>query len=423
MKDTETDKMLSDLIRDTLDNYEENYILGSWEGFVRVRRRRRKLAFWFTVTGVAASILLGWLGYRLFYSDLTIYRNDNLPEKITSLEIPVGKEIIVPGRDYSKSGNLQKTTLQPLPLSENKLQHKVTGSGTIIAELKSTEVADQAPSSLNELSDAKTKLPPDENKKNSSDSLRRYDTLNISYAEKSERNARHFPSDSSGSRSVEVQKSVDDNYFADNTKTSKIRFGVNLAPGVTSTATSSSFAYSGGISAEYMVTRSFKISTGLQVERQSVVNEANDSPSWIPAGKTQADLVDLDLPLNITWKFLNRKTSSYYLAGGVSSVVYLSQRYTTTTYIQKMVKSVEIMDGMPAVNYQIENVSNTIEEKEQAFSAFDLAGRINIIFGFEQQLKTNLFLHIEPYLKIPVSEQAAHNLHFTTSGITCKVSF
>ncbi len=45
MKNSETDRDFLDLVKKTLDNYEEQYILGSWENFVKARRRRRKVIF------------------------------------------------------------------------------------------------------------------------------------------------------------------------------------------------------------------------------------------------------------------------------------------------------------------------------------------------------------------------------------------
>ena len=171
------------------------------------------------------------------------------------------------------------------------------------------------------------------------------------------------------------------------------------------------------------MSRRLLISTGLQIEHQDVINKSSDNPAWIPPEKTQAELVDLDLPLNITWKFLIRKSTCYYLSSGISSVIYLSEKYTSTSYSQKIVQTVEMDGGVPNVTYQLENVKTTEQKTEAPFNTFDFAGRINIMLGFEQHLSSRLFLHLEPYIKIPVSQLATENLRFTTRGITCKISF
>ena len=86
----------------------------------------------------------------------------------------------------------------------------------------------------------------------------------------------------------------------------------------------------------------FRLSTGLQFEHLSVVNSEPSYDPSVPQGETKAELVDLDIPLNITWKFLVRKSTSYYISGGISSVVYLSEKYANTSYSQQMVEVVEV---------------------------------------------------------------------------------
>ena len=92
MKNSETDRELNDLIKGTLDNYEEQYILGSWENFVRIRKRRKKLILWFSCTGIAASLLIGWLGFRFILPGSFSSSADRQQQNISNLEIPVGKE-------------------------------------------------------------------------------------------------------------------------------------------------------------------------------------------------------------------------------------------------------------------------------------------------------------------------------------------
>jgi len=153
-----------------------------------------------------------------------------------------------------------------------------------------------------------------------------------------------------------------------------------------------------------------------------VNTDPSDDPS-LPEGETKATLVDLDIPLNITWKFLVRKSTSYYVSGGISSVVYLSEKYANTSYSQQMVAVVEVNDYKPSITYQKENVKTTEQTTEDPLSTFDFASRVNIIFGYEQHLSSKLFLHVEPYLKIPISDLATQNIKYTTGGITCKISF
>jgi len=428
MKNTETDRELNDLIKGTLDNYEEQYILGSWENFVRLRKRRKKLILWFTGTGIAASLLLGWLGFRFILPGSLSSNLDWQQQNASNLEIPLVKDTLK-----------EHKIIRPVPaIREESIKSKESipymSPESLVESQSINQTKMELPDSLNILiasefnnsgSDSDTYLSGKRPDYHLQDTAKK--VLSVSGAAEGENSVSEaHRSDTVGNKSAYRStdlKTTPENIPADNNRSQKFRFGVNISPGVTSTSTASSFNYSGGVNADYELSRRLRLSSGLQVEHQNVINESSDNPAWIPSGQTQADLVDIDLPLNLTWKFLIRKSACYYLAGGISSVIYLSENYTSTSYTQKMVGTVEMNDGVPNVAYQLENVKSVEQEAEAPLSTFDFAGRINIIFGFEQHLSSRVFLHFEPYIKIPVSQLATQNLRFTTSGITCKISF
>ncbi len=429
MKNSETDREFVDLIKSTLDNYEEPYILGSWENFARSKKRRRRHIIWFSSTGIAASLLIGWLGFRFILPGFFSSDTDHPLQRISNLEISTAED--TPGEqplirqdpaiaaDHNGTqGLLHDQALQSTP----ELRHKNQVREEIIYpdHIPGNAGVDTSGSRYDSypLPENVASHLPDTVSNNS-------ESRDITSDRQSLISEQHRSDSSEGKPSYRQDDVtiIPDNDPADKKRSQKFRFGFNIAPGVTSTNTNSSFNYSGGINADFDLSRSFRLSTGLQVEHHTVINESSDNPAWIPPGQNQAELVDLDLPLNLTWKFLIRKSTCYYLSGGISSVLYLSENYTSTSYTQKMVQTVEMSDGMATVNYQLENVKTTEQTTEAPLSTFDFAGRINIIFGFEQHLSSRLFLHLEPYIKIPVSELASRNLSYTTSGITCKISF
>ena len=93
MKKSETDREIIDLIKDTLESYEEQYILGSWENFIRRRKRRKKLILWFSGAGIAASLLIGWLGFRFILSGSFSGNADQQQQSQSNLQIPVEKDL------------------------------------------------------------------------------------------------------------------------------------------------------------------------------------------------------------------------------------------------------------------------------------------------------------------------------------------
>jgi len=392
MKNSETEREVINLIVSTLEKHEEHYILGSWENFARTRARRRRFYLWFSITGLAASIMIGWMGYRMFFPGhvaTTISVQTTLtPEQGIKREsrhdestgnIPAtGDAVKIKQFEAEPAGNVNNKQFENTP-PERVYISSIAGTEYHHIILTNTDIIDIPPSADNIISAG-----------------------NVSPGK------------------LIAEEDVSDNPVA---RSKKVRFGVNVSPGVTSTTTASSFNYAGGVNAEIEIARNLRLSTGLQIEHQSAVTMATDNPSWIPAGQSQAILTDLDLPVNITWKFKSGKSSGYYITSGLSSVAYLSEKYISTSYTQKVVETMSSVGGTPSVSYQIENVKNTSQRTEQPLNSINLAGRVNIIFGFEQHLSSKLFIHIEPFLKIPVTGQASENLRFTTSGVACKISF
>jgi hypothetical protein len=411
MKKSETDRDFLDLVKNTLDNYEEQYILGSWENFVKTRKRRRRAIFWRIGAGIAASLLIGWLGFRLIPSDPFSHSGDknHASREYPNLVIPEVKDSLSKSsvisrevRDHAPQSLSVKRGINEASDNEADNQNKSETSIAFHAEPYSEAVA-----------------PVSRDAQYIPDTLKAEVSLN-------QNNSLTGHSDSSGYKPLYKQTDPQisiENDITDRPGEQRFRFGVNISPGVASTATASAFNYSGGVNADYALHPAFRLSTGLQFEHLSVVNtDPSDDPS-LPEGESKATLVDLDIPLNITWKFLVRKSTSYYVSGGISSVVYLSEKYANTSYSQEMVAMVEVNDYKPSITYQKENVKTTQQTTEDPLSTFDFASRVNIIFGYEQHLSSKLFLHVEPYLKIPISDLATQNIKYTTGGITCKISF
>jgi hypothetical protein len=421
MKNMETEKEIVDLIVKTLGEGEEQYILGSWENFAKKRKEKRRMIFWFSGTGIAAGLLVGWLGFRLvftgsFAGNADSVRQDQMVSKVEPLVITkepaiqsekriaeISKNNVVSQNYNGKAVIYQASSDMPGKKSEADQELIVYPSDSTVPT-QEIRMADPKADS------ARSGLPLSGNlaDRGKTDTInKRSDTL------------RFMPLYSQ----TGVYTIKDEDNQPDKIRPHKFRIGVNIAPGVTTTNTTSSFNYSGGVNADYELSGRFRISTGVQVEHQNVKSEGTAASSWMPAEKSQAMLVDLDIPLNIAWKFLIKKSTCYYVSGGISSIAYLSEKYTETSYSQKVVQVVNMKGGEPNVTYQVETVAKTDQQTNPPLSQFDFAGRINIIFGYEQHLSSKLFLHIEPYLKIPVSDLAAQDLRFTMSGITCKISF
>jgi hypothetical protein len=429
MKNSETDREWVDLIRATLDNYEEDYLPGSWENFVLKQRKRRKILLWRFGIGFAASLMLGWFGVKVYFPaerHSPIVRTYQ-PARSNQLSVKTHT-------DDSSQSNSNASKLHP-NRDANVFKYVV---GVPTPDKTTANI--RAESSIAQ--DERTSII---NKKTSSDQTK--DTNNPAYSFKDtlaiSKIANEPMPDTLKTGSVATnavkentpEKAPPANLLLDSLNTGqtiaatptkrKVKFGVNFSTGVNSTQTNHSFGLSGGINTDIPLTSSFLFSTGLQIEHQKVINGNSNNQSSVASAtpQTTADMVNLDLPLNITWKFLSRPSTSYYLSGGVSTLAYLSEKYESTTHTQQFTEARTMLAGAENLSYQVVDSKSTSQTSVTPFHTIDFAGKVNIIFGLEQRLSPKLYLHVEPYLKIPVSGLGTYNLKYTTSGIGCKISF
>jgi hypothetical protein len=205
----------------------------------------------------------------------------------------------------------------------------------------------------------------------------------------------------------------------------KVRFGLNFSPGFNASQSASSVNYMGGVSADIPLSSKFQLSTGVQVENQSIVKEYHGivASSTVPQNQIKTELINLDVPVNITWLFVAEKSHAYYVSAGLSSLVYLKQENRNTTYSQDLIPVSSMLNGQEVKSYSVVDHVSVTQNTVAPTQTFDFAGKLNLMVGFEKKLTNRFYIHIEPYTKIPTSGQSAGSLNYTTSGINFKVSF
>lgn len=403
--DTE-DRELTGKIKETLSQHEEEYIPGAWESFAGKQKRRKKIIYFRYASALAASLILGWI---IFGPDRMLVQKEGLtsPDKpLLSTSESVDTEL-----KNSPAVNQEKIKV---------IDKKVVRSHT--KNLQAALIPDKLPETTGETD------------RDSADSIKGIADVEekLSIQEKNvinEPDQKEIKTGDTGKREPVNSKpvlSASNEEISENIKEErKVRFGVSFAPGVNATSSASSFNYSGGVNLDIALTPNIGISTGIQVEHQNVVSKSSVYNNAVPSDTKRAELVNLDIPVNITWNFHSGKSGSYYVSGGISSVAYLSEKYTTTTYRQELREFAATVGAGPEGDkiYKLEQVEATSTRSVAKPDNLDIAGRINLSIGFKREITPGLSLHIEPYLKIPVTGLATEKLRFTTSGVTCKISF
>jgi hypothetical protein len=412
MKNNKTESEIFDQIKQSLENYEEAYIPGSWEGFVQKKRIRQRKLFLRIASGIAACLLLGFVGINLVHFE----KRANLK---STAEQTAGRIRIAPDVETKSSKKTEPSVVSPKSdlkqsspaLAESKA--KRIPRAVLIAEEK--HKASEQPV---------VSIPAVDSTKKNSTLAANIDLRSNSNKPDTTKSRSDTIKDKTTNTFLNPAPAKENQNLADASRR-KVRFGINFSPGVSSSQSSGAFNYMGGISADISLFSNVQLSTGLQIENQSIVNKLPGivSVSTAPQNETKTKLINLDVPINITWKFASEKSHAYYVSAGLSSLVYLRQENKNTTYSDMLVPVSTVIAGEKIESYSIVNQVSVTQDVVTPTQMIDFAGRINIMVGFEKKLSNRLFIHFEPYAKIPSSGQAAGSLNHTTTGINFKISF
>ncbi len=411
-KDTSDREILSH-IKQSLERYEEAYIPGSWEGFLQKGRARKRRLLYRIVTGIAACLLVGFVGSNLINFENRDHLKSTAEQTTNAVQITPDNQLKAAKKTGLSMSAIESGSKQFKSTDRESKANFVPREKFIVkVENRTTEqtvVSIPTVDSTNKIAAIAANIEPQPN-----------GTKTDSIVKSS--------SDSVKSKTTNVFQntlSTDKNQNLAAVSKKRVRFGLNFSPGLSTAQSSSSFNYTGGISADIPLSSKFLISTGLQVENQSLARKFQSiaSSSSAPQNETKTKLINLDLPVNITWKFASEKSHAYYVSAGLSSLVYLRQENKNTTYSQTLVPVSSIVAGNEIKTYNVVDKVSVSQDQVAPPQTFDFAGRINMIVGFEKKLSDKIFIHFEPYAKIPVSGLAPGELNHTTTGINFKISF
>lgn len=185
-----------------------------------------------------------------------------------------------------------------------------------------------------------------------------------------------------------------------------------------------------GVTSDIRLTQNLKLSTGLAIAQNSlsyanqppvaathsfiaaaslfaVQNSANASSvaSVISFKNYNAQLVGLDVPVNLKYEFDPQKSSNY-VAVGLSSGTFINETYT--------------------YQYGYGNGYGSAAQNQSTvngFNNFYFAKTLNVSFGVAYPLSKTNHLIIEPFLKYPLDGLGAQQIKFGAGGINLKFHF
>jgi|GEM_PF-1959892 hypothetical protein len=160
-----------------------------------------------------------------------------------------------------------------------------------------------------------------------------------------------------------------------------------------------------GFNAEYYILPRLSIVSGMIYGKKLYACDASDygsSPSYIRYGKAyypeqvKASCGVIDIPVNIRYKFLNKKSFNLYATTGLSSYIMLKE-----TYI-----------------FQYSGKSNRPDEEEDVVNKNRYLFNIwNVSLGIEKRINDTWSVQAEPYIKLPLNGIGAGDIKLVSTGV------
>ncbi|WP_316768462.1 hypothetical protein [Pedobacter frigiditerrae] len=214
--------------------------------------------------------------------------------------------------------------------------------------------------------------------------------------------------------SIEVFSGTFLNYYADNTAKINAGFGVNANVKLTK---SLFVSFGAGVSQnkiEYQksipteVSRSMSYSAFDAASSAPNNNQGTANSTSISDISINAQLLNFDIPVSL--KYYPTKKQNFYIATGINSNTYLSQKYTY---------------GYNLSNKNALGITQTAKQEETEKSkvnGFDFATSAIFAIGINQNIGNNS-LTFEPYFKPAIGNMGEKNLRINTVGLNLKFNF
>jgi hypothetical protein len=122
-----------------------------------------------------------------------------------------------------------------------------------------------------------------------------------------------------------------------------------------------------------------------------------------------AELLALDIPVNIKYQFVP-ESDKFYVSAGLSSGTYLAETY-----------GYQYRNFNPSTGFY--SGQSQDEKIKKQLNDFDLGRTLNLSMGLSTKFGKMQTISIEPFLKYPLGGLGSQNLKFGSTGINLKLHF
>lgn len=426
------DKILSDKIKDSLEQHKIVYDPEHWEQLKAKKNKNKRVAFWYWRV---ASILVVLLSISLFVN----YFVDKSSDGKNDFKQKVNKENPTPKTIKDSLQNSQETfvaettdSIKKRLNSSDKLQntYKQPQNKTIQNNIAINKTIEN-----NKTSDADLIIEYENNKVKS---ILNNENIELSLTnEKKDSLVKNKdllmePSDSIlnslnllEDNSINVEKKLLDK---------KLKMGVLISSlyNVHDNKSSDDMAISSGLSLEIPLSNKFELFVGAIYSNQSfnILNQSNNL-SGIASAKGNniilksraASVSAIEIPFNLKYNFkLNKR--QLFVSTGISSVQYFNEKIENT-FVENERNKITGKDsfGNSFVQYELKQTENSVESSINS-NKFELLGALNISAGILLPINnTNQSLIIEPYFKYSLNSITSQSVDYTNVGVQFRYNF
>ncbi|SIS79926.1 outer membrane beta-barrel protein [Belliella pelovolcani] len=452
------DKKLSNKIKSAFEDHQEPFDPQAWESFSAAYFKTglpggRSIWKWW-LSGIAASIALAFMVFALLptgdLSEDNFHVNENKSLNQEELTDTIDSKNDNSPRSFEKreigsTNNSQSTKNQTIgDPSKNidpnsailaDVSNKVVNPSGLLVQ-KNESLASNL--KIDRTPDFKFVSPDDSLKQNSLIGLE----LKASKSEKLDLMTSKLMAEESQLAEKTIQQWLEeasnvDDRVVDKASQSNFRLGLLLAPQSISNATQN-LNLGAGLMSELSFSKRLKLDMGVSYARHSMnpaVNSqvmaansdfvqaadsrlANFSNNFVNASY-ELSFGQLELPVNLKYKIVDKEKADVYLITGISNMVYLNQR-NTGTFTAANFNTLGLMTG----DQTVQRFTETATPSDVSDGAGSNVGQLlNLSFGYEHNLKNGTFLSLEPFYKMSLGGQTFVNQQFGIGGLNLRMNF
>jgi hypothetical protein len=437
------DKKLANKIKSSFKHFEGEYDASEWDKFSKVyfTKKEKPAAIWIKwLSGIAAVAILGFSIYTIIQPSqiATPEKNMKIAQNTKESDETFSKKSIIEDSKSSEANpsekNDSKVNQIPILTPKENLTQKVQKEEIKPTLSQSTDVLEK-----------KTIISPLANE-NEPSKLNNDLQPNITIADniKPQLNVTTEPLGMSSQEAIEQIKewkgeptiASNQTILKENNSNEPVKIGILVAPQTISNSTQS-INFGAGLMSELSFSKKLKLDVGMAYAYQNISptsgdnilmsSAANDVGSESLRAATftgnvinatrELSFGQLEIPINLKYKVMDKKESGIYLISGLSNMVYLNQKDVTTF------STANLATANFASNHQMLNTYNQTVKPSNQTSGLDTGRMLNFGVGFEQNLKNGTYLSIEPFYKLPLGDQTFTNQQFSMGGINLRMNF